>query len=91
MKIKDVDVLKYTVYRLIHMIPVLLMVSIIVFAFLHALPGDVIDALLDDESVEDPLIRPHWKRNWGWTNPSTYNTPCGCGESSGMGTSGSQF
>ncbi len=61
--------LKYTVYRLIHMIPVLLMVSIIVFAFLHALPGDVIDALLDDESVEDPLIRAALEKELGLDKP----------------------
>ena len=37
--------LRYIIYRLLQLIPVMLLVSCVVFAFMHVLPGDVIDAL----------------------------------------------
>ncbi|MEE8303430.1 MAG: ABC transporter permease [Candidatus Tectomicrobia bacterium] len=61
--------LKYIVYRVLHLIPVLFLVSIVVFAFIHLLPGDVIDALMDDESAEDPLMREALTKEWGLDKP----------------------
>ncbi len=61
--------LKHTIYRILQMIPVLLMVSMIVFAFIHALPGDAIDALTDDEAGEDPLVRAALEKELGLDKP----------------------
>ncbi len=61
--------LKYTLYRVVQMIPVLLIVTIIVFAFLQALPGDAIDALTDDEAGDDPLVRAALEKEFGLDKP----------------------
>jgi peptide/nickel transport system permease protein len=45
--------LKYVVRRLVFTIPILLGVSIIVFLFVHALPGDPADALLGERGTEE--------------------------------------
>lgn len=44
---------RFIVYRLVQLIPGLLLVSCVVFAFMHVLPGDVIDAL--GPSARSPL------------------------------------
>ena len=47
----------YTLNRILHLIPVLFILTIVVFAFVHALPGDVIDTLTSgDEDVTDPEV-----------------------------------
>lgn len=61
--------LKYIVYRVLQMIPVLLLVTVIVFAFLQALPGDAIDALMGDESGADPLVRAALEKELGLDKP----------------------
>jgi peptide/nickel transport system permease protein len=46
--------LRYVVRRLVLMVPILFGLSIVVFAFIHVLPGDPADALLGERgSVED--------------------------------------
>ena len=47
---------RFIVYRLVQLIPVLLLVSFIVFAFMHVLPGDVIDALAGEAEAHDPAV-----------------------------------
>ena len=44
----------YTINRILHLIPILFILTIIVFSFVHLLPGDVIDSMVGDEEVEDP-------------------------------------
>ena len=48
--------LVYTINRIIQLIPVVLILSVVVFGFVQALPGDVIDTLADEEMIEDPGI-----------------------------------
>lgn len=65
--------LRYIIRRIIMLIPVIFFVSIIVFSFIHLIPGDVVDAILgmrsDEESREilknelglnKPIIVQYW-------------------------------
>ena len=45
--------LRYVVRRLVLMVPILFGLSIVVFAFVHALPGDPADALLGERGSEE--------------------------------------
>ena len=60
---------RYTFYRLLQLIPVLLMVSIFVFVMIYALPGDVIDALAGEGEAEDPLVRAALEKEFGLDKP----------------------
>lgn len=59
----------YTINRIIQLIPVLLILSIIVFSFVHLLPGDVIDVLAGEEDVEDPEVRAVLEKEFGLDKP----------------------
>ncbi|MDH3604677.1 MAG: ABC transporter permease, partial [Candidatus Tectomicrobia bacterium] len=58
-----------TINRLIQLIPVLLILSIIVFSFVHFLPGDVIDVLAGEEDIEDPEVRAALEKEFGLDKP----------------------
>lgn len=60
---------RYTLYRLLQLIPVLLMVSIFVFVMIYALPGDVIDALAGEAEAEDPEVRAALEKELGLDKP----------------------
>jgi peptide/nickel transport system permease protein len=62
-------VLRYIVYRLLQLIPVLLLVSIFVFSMVHALPGDVIDALAGESEAHDPAVRAALEKELGLDKP----------------------
>ncbi len=66
---EEAEVFRYTVYRLVQLIPVLLMVSIFVFVMIYALPGDVIDALAGEAEAEDPLVRAALEKEFGLDKP----------------------
>jgi peptide/nickel transport system permease protein len=59
----------YTINRLIQLIPVMLLVSILVFSFVHFLPGDVIDVLAGEENIEDPEVRAALEKEFGLDKP----------------------
>jgi peptide/nickel transport system permease protein len=59
----------YTINRLIQLIPVMLIVSILVFSFVHFLPGDVIDVLAGEEEIEDPEVRAALEKEFGLDKP----------------------
>ncbi|MEM9685247.1 MAG: ABC transporter permease, partial [Pseudomonadota bacterium] len=60
----------YTINRILHLIPVLFVLTIVVFAFVHALPGDVIDTLTaGDEDVTDPEVRAALTKEYGLDQP----------------------
>jgi peptide/nickel transport system permease protein len=59
----------YTINRILHMIPVLFILTVIVFAFVHLLPGDVIDTLVGDEEAEDPATRAVLMQEYGLDKP----------------------
>ena len=60
---------RFIVYRLVQLIPVLLLVSFVVFAFMHVLPGDVIDALAGEAEAHDPAVRAALTKELGLDKP----------------------
>ena len=59
----------YTINRILQLIPVLLVLSILVFSFIHFLPGDVIDVLAGEEAVNDPEVRAALEKEFGLDKP----------------------
>ncbi len=47
----------YLIRRILYLIPVLFVLTLVVFTFVQLLPGDFIDAMMDQEDAEDPLVR----------------------------------
>ena len=59
----------YTINRIIQLIPVLFILSVLVFGFVHALPGDVIDTMASIEAAEDPEVRKALEKEFGLDKP----------------------
>ncbi len=60
----------YTINRILHLIPVLFVLTVVVFGFVHLLPGDVIDTLsAGDEDVTDPQVRMALEKEYGLDKP----------------------
>ncbi len=59
----------YTINRILHLIPVLFILSVVVFSFVHFLPGDLIDTLIGDEEAEDPELRALLLKEYGLDKP----------------------
>jgi peptide/nickel transport system permease protein len=59
----------YTINRILHLIPILFILTIIVFSFVHLLPGDVIDTMVGDEEAEDPETRAILTKEYGLDQP----------------------
>lgn len=59
----------YTINRILHMIPVLFVLTVVVFLFMQMLPGDVIDTLIGDEEAEDPETRALLMKEYGLDQP----------------------
>jgi ABC-type dipeptide/oligopeptide/nickel transport system permease component len=59
----------YTINRLIQLIPVVFVLTIVVFGFVHALPGDIIDSLAGAEAQEDPVARAALEKEFGLDQP----------------------
>jgi len=51
------------------MIPVLFVLTVVVFLFMQMLPGDVIDTLIGDEEAEDPETRALLMKEYGLDQP----------------------
>ena len=51
------------------MIPVLFVLTVVVFSFVQLLPGDVIDTLIGDEEAEDPELRALLLKEYGLDQP----------------------
>jgi peptide/nickel transport system permease protein len=62
-------VVRFIIYRLLQLIPVLLLVSIFVFSMIHLLPGDAIDALAGDAETNDPAKRAALEKQLGLDKP----------------------
>jgi peptide/nickel transport system permease protein len=69
LKEKDTDVLKYTFYRVLQLIPVWLLLSMFVFAIVHALPGDAIDALVPPDAASNLATRAALEKELGLDKP----------------------
>lgn len=59
----------YAANRLLQLIPVVFVLSVVVFGFVHALPGDVIDAIAGQETLEDPVARAALVKEYGLDQP----------------------
>ncbi|MGE3540308.1 MAG: ABC transporter permease [Candidatus Tectimicrobiota bacterium] len=59
----------YTLNRLLYLIPVLFLLTVVVFAFVHCLPGDVIDVLGGQEGIVDPAVRQALEQEYGLDKP----------------------
>jgi len=66
------NLLRYTVYRLLQAIPLLLGISIVAFALVEAMPGDPINIIVQGQEVDEETLRileerygldqPSWRR-----------------------------
>ena len=61
--------IRYTISRLLHLIPVLFILSLFGFFMLRFLPGDVLDILAGEEDVDDPEIRAAFMKEYGLDKP----------------------
>jgi hypothetical protein len=78
-------VLKYTFYRVLQLVPVWLLLSVFVFAIVHALPGDAIDALVPPDAASNPATRAALEKELGLDKPLYVQyTPSGSRKSSCM-------
>ena len=59
----------YIINRILQIIPVIFILSILVFGFVHALPGDVIDTLTATDGEEDPEVRAALEKEFGLDKP----------------------
>ena len=59
---------RYVLKRLLISVPVLLLVSVMVFSLIHLIPGDPIDYLFADETLT-PEIRAQYQRDLGLDQP----------------------
>ena len=61
--------LKYTFYRVLQLIPVWLLLSMFVFAIVHVLPGDAIDAFVPADAASNPATRAALEKELGLDKP----------------------
>ncbi|MGQ4809672.1 Glutathione transport system permease protein GsiC [Candidatus Entotheonellaceae bacterium PAL068K] len=61
--------LRYTISRLLHLIPVLFILSVLAFSMVRFLPGDVLDVLAGEEDIDDPEIRAAFIKEYGLDKP----------------------
>lgn len=60
---------KYILNRLILMVPVLFLVSVIVFSLIHFIPGSPVDFIFAEQKVIDPEVRAQLERSLGLDKP----------------------
>jgi peptide/nickel transport system permease protein len=62
--------LRYAINRIFYLIPVLLILSMAVFGFVHLLPGNVIDIIMSgEENISDPAVRKALEKELGLDKP----------------------
>ena len=61
--------LAYLIRRILYLIPVLLVLTVVVFTFVQLLPGDIIDTMIGEEDVEDPELRAALEKEFGLDQP----------------------
>lgn len=59
----------YTIRRLLHLIPVLFVLTVAVFSIAKLLPGNLIDTLVGDEVVIDAEVRAFLEKEYGLDKP----------------------
>jgi len=60
---------KYIINRLLVLIPVLFLVSVIVFSLIHFIPGDPVDFIFAEEDLSDPSVRADLQQMLGLDKP----------------------
>jgi peptide/nickel transport system permease protein len=61
--------LAYIFRRLAHLVPVLLVLTVVVFTFVEMLPGNIVDTLVGDEGLHDPEVRLILEKEYGLDQP----------------------
>jgi peptide/nickel transport system permease protein len=61
--------LAYIIRRIAHLIPVLFVLTVVVFAFVELLPGNIIDTLIGTEGIDDPDVRKMLEQEYGLDQP----------------------
>jgi peptide/nickel transport system permease protein len=61
--------LAYIIRRIAYLIPVLLVLTVVVFAFVEMLPGNIIDTLVGTEGNNDPEVRKILEKEYGFDQP----------------------
>lgn len=61
--------LAYTIKRVVYLVPVLLVLTVVVFTFVEMLPGSIIDTLVGDEGTNDPEVRLVLEKEYGLDQP----------------------
>ena len=53
-----------------YLIPVLFILTIVVFTFVQMLPGNIIDIMMGEEDIEDPEVRAALEEEFGLNIPT---------------------
>ena len=61
--------LAYTLRRIVYLVPVVFVLTVVVFAFVELLPGNIVDTLAGSEGVEDPEVRRALEQEFGLDQP----------------------
>ena len=61
--------LTYTIRRFVYLIPVLFVLTVVVFLFIQLLPGDIIDIMIGEEDIEAPEVRIALTKELGLDQP----------------------
>ena len=61
--------LAYIIRRIAYLVPVLLVLTVVVFTFVEMLPGNIIDTLVGTEGNNDPEVRKILEKEYGLDQP----------------------
>ena len=61
--------LAYIIRRIAYLVPVLLVLTVVVFTFVEMLPGNIIDTLVGNEGNNDPEVRKILEKEYGLDQP----------------------
>lgn len=61
--------LAYFIRRVAHLVPVLLVLTVVVFTFVEMLPGNIVDTLVGTEGNNDPEVRKILEKEYGLDQP----------------------
>ena len=61
--------LAYTLRRIAQLVPVLLVLTVVVFSFVEMLPGNIVDTLVGTEGGDDPEVRKILEKEYGLDQP----------------------
>ena len=61
--------LAYIIRRIAYLVPVLFVLTLVVFTFVEMLPGNIVDTLIGSEGVDDPETRKILEKEYGLDQP----------------------